>query len=479
MATLERRSRESFARLAMLTCCFLAPSVRSTAQSQPKEWTFSLSARESNEIDRVTNGVSEADLIQDNFMASFGVSNRAERSRYGFVGRVGYDFYREGESQDQLLYGAAFAWDHDPSPRFRSLLSFGIDRGITADTLSSLGVLAPGVDSTSGMASWAIQHQKSPRTTIASSFSYNYVLFETDQPITGSQLVLGQSPFRDDFPPILSGPSDTGELELPDAEQSLLGIVATEGFSSPQTTSHWGSATFGVTQRLTEYTSMGFDFGGSYRTIERTGVGNQDGAEAGFRFWSQRRIGESKDVGGAYSLMRSLVNTPSTTVHSLVGGFGYYPRGKSMTLRVSGGVSYYQAESVTSQITPVADVSFGTGLTRSTTFSAAYRRQFAQSLGFGSTLLIDYASLALTQSFGRKVDLSLQAGASLASDPLIENSGYDAFNAGAALTWKIVESLSAGTSFFVLDTRSTTASITSDTTRNLWTIFVAYTTRWN
>jgi hypothetical protein len=466
--------------LVMGTFCALAWPSSSAAQNPPAEWTFSLSARESNEFERVSNGVTLEDLIQDNFTTSLGVTGRTERSRYSIFGRAGYDFYREGDYRDRLIYGVGFAWEKTPSPRFSSRLSLAVDRGFTAETLSTLGVVAPAVQSTNGTASWATQYQKSPRTAITTALSYNYVLFETDQPIEGSQLVLGESPFRNEFPPILAGPSDPQDIEIPDVEQSLLGIVATEGFSSLETTSQWGSAMFGVNRQLTQYTSMGFDFSGGYRTIDRTDLATQDGAEAGFRFWTQRRIGVSQDVGAAYSVMRSLVNVPSTTVHNAIAGYGYYPRGRNMTLRLSGGASYYQAESVTSEWTPVVDVAFATALSRSTTFSAAYRRQFSQSLGFGSTLLIDYAHLSLTQAFGRRVDLVVQAGASLAQDPLIPGSGYDALNGGAVLTWNaIVDHLRVGTSFFVLDTSSTNAVSTTDTTRNLWTIFIAYTARWN
>jgi hypothetical protein len=177
-------------------------------------------------------------------------------------------------------------------------------------------------------------------------------------------------------------------------------------------------------------------------------------------------------------LSRSLVLEPVTTIQTLVASYGYTPSGRSLSLSLSAGASYYQAESVTSQLTPVINASFSAGLTRTTRMSAAYRRQFSQSLGFGRSLLIDYANLTITQSFGPRVHLSLRGGGSFASDPLLEGSGYDAVQVGGVLTWRVIDSLSVGTSFYDLTREQTEFERTSRSTRNLWSFFATYTVRW-
>ena len=107
-----------------------------------------------------------------------------------------------------------------------------------------------------------------------------------------------------------------------------------------------------------------------------------------------------------------------------------------------------------------------------------YRRQFSQSLGFGTTLLIDYASLSLSQQFGSKVDLTLLGGGTFGADPLIEGSRYDAVQAGGTLSYRIVDSFQIGTSFFVLTTEQTDFGRPSETKRNLASVFVTYTATW-
>jgi hypothetical protein len=177
-------------------------------------------------------------------------------------------------------------------------------------------------------------------------------------------------------------------------------------------------------------------------------------------------------------MSRSLVLEPTTTIQTLVASYGYAPSGRSISLNLSAGASHYRAEAVTSRVTPVVNASFSAGLTRTTRMGAAYRRQFSQSLGFGRTLLIDYANLTLTQSFGQRVDLTLRGGASFATDPLLEGSGYDVVQVGGTLTWRVLDSVSLGTSFFDLTREQMTSNRTSKSTRNLWTVFATYTVRW-
>jgi len=232
-------------------------------------------------------------------------------------------------------------------------------------------------------------------------------------------------------------------------------------------------------RQLSEYSSLGFDLGGGYRTIDRGDPRFlQEGGQGAFRFWAQRRVGQSSTFGTFYSASRSLIVDPSTTIQTLSGGFGFLPEGRNVSLRLSGGASYYLAENGISSITPVADATFAAGLTRTTQLSAMYRRQFSQSLGFGSTLLIDYASVSLSQEFGSKVDLTLLGGGTFGSDPLIEGSRYDAVQAGGTLTYRVVESFRIGTSFFVLKTEQTNFGVPSETKRNLASVFVTYTATW-
>jgi hypothetical protein len=191
-------------------------------------------------------------------------------------------------------------------------------------------------------------------------------------------------------------------------------------------------------------------------------------------------VGRGSLFGASYELHRTLILDPPNTVQSVVGGYSYSrPRG-DLFLRVAGGASYFQADPLGDLLTPTVDVQFSAGLGRSTTFLAAYRRQFSQSLGFGQTLLIDYATVSLTQQFGTKVNLTLLGGGSFGTDPLFEGSRYDAVQAGGTITFDIVESFQVGTSFFLLETEQTNIIATEnfETRRNLWTVFARYSTSW-
>jgi hypothetical protein len=452
------------------------------AQDPPAEWTLSIGARESKEFSRVFSGVPEEDLILDNVNLGLAYNSRTERSQYGLFGRAGANAYREGDHRNQFNYGAGFSWSHTPSARFSSTLTFGADRGFQAETLSNLGVLAPGMDSSAAHASWGLQYRTSPRTTFSSSISYDYIRFESDQPIPGSQIVLGQTPFRDEFPRLFPGRPDHDEIPLPDPEGGVIDILATEGFLLGASGSHSGTAIFGVSRQLSEYSSFGLDLGGGYRTIDRGDRGDarflQEGAQGAFRFWAQRRAGRSSTFGTSYEVGRSLILDPATTIQTLSGGYGFAPEGRNVSLRLIGGASHYLAENGISSITPVVDGTFAAGLSRTTELNILYRRQYSLSLGYGTTLLIDYASMSLTQQFGSKVDLTLSGGASFGTDPLIEDSRYDAAQAGGTLSYKVVESFVVGTSFFVLRTEQSAFFAPSETKRNLLSLFVAYTATW-
>jgi hypothetical protein len=455
---------------------------RAGAQEPPTEWTLSLGAQESNEFSRVFDGVEQEDLILDNVNAQLGVQTRTQRSHLGFFGRVGYDFYRQSDYQDRFTFGGGLAWDYQ-GQRFGSGLSLSIERNLTAQTLSSLGVLAPGLRTDTINAGWAFNYQKSSRTALYTSLSYDNVKLESDRGIPGSSIVLPQSPFRDAFEPLLGAPdppTDPDTIELPDPEESILDILATEGFSSPTTHSQWANVGFGVNHRATEHTTWGFDVGGGYRTIDDRIVDLRQGSEGGFRFWTQRTVGQGSLVSASYDFQRTLVLEPAQTIQSLVAGYSYSWPGRDLFLRLSGGASYFQAQPLGDLLTPTVDVLFSAGLSRSTHFSAAYQRQFSQSLGFANTLLIDYGSLSLLQRFGTKVDVTLLVGGSFATNPLIVDSRYDAIQAGGALSFRIVESLQVGTSFYVLETEQSDVIPTEivETRRKMWTASITYTTSW-
>jgi hypothetical protein len=452
-----------------------------TASSQEPqgEWTLSIGARESNEFSRVFNGIAEEDLILDNVNLGLGYRTRTERSRFGLFGRAGANAYREGDQQDRFNYGAGLSWSYTPSARFDSTLILGADRGFQAETLSNLGVLSPGADSSAAQASWSLQYQTSPRTTLSTSVSYDYIRFESDQPLPGSQIVPGRTPFREEFPRLFPERLDDDAIALPDPEGGVVDILATEGFLLGTSGSHSGMVIFGVSRQLSQYSSLGFDVGGGYRTIDRGDERSlQEGAQGAFRFWGQRRAGPSSTFLASYEFNRSLILEPATTIQTLSGGYGYSPQGRNISLHFSGGASYYLAENDVSSLTPVVDATFDAGLTRTTHLSALYRRQFSLSQGYGATLLIDYANLSLTQQFGSKVDLTLMGGGSLGSDPLIEASRYDALQAGVTLSYRVVESFVVGTSFFGLRTEQADPNRSLETRRNLASVFVTYTATW-
>lgn len=390
-----------YAMAAMMGFTLASPAL---AQEPPNDWSFSLGFQESNEYDLVENGIAREDRVLDNVNASLSFSTRTERSQFSLFGRLGSDFYREGDERDRLNYGGGFSWTRQSSPLFNMSLSQNVNRGFMLSTLSSIGLLASNVDTLSATTSWGMQYQTSPRTTIATSVNYSYIEWQNEQRIEGSQIVLEESPFANDFPDPAVEPTPGGDLLVLDAEDMVLGIIATEGLRAGDSKTHQASANFGVQRRLTERTSIGFDVAGSYRTIDYS-FQSLEGSEGAFRFWTQRALGRTSNVQATYQVRRSLVLEPTTTVHSASGGLSYSPREKDLTLRLHGGASYFQAEGSES-LTPTADVAFSTGLTRSTRFDASYQRQFASALGFGRTLLMDYANVSLTQNFGSSVDLT-------------------------------------------------------------------------
>jgi hypothetical protein len=460
-----------------------AGSGSSFAQEPQTQWTFSLGARETNEFARIDDGEPVDDRIMDAANTSLGFNTRTEKDQFGLFGRIGANVYRSSENRERLNYGAGFSWARQFSVQSQSRLSLSVDRGFRAETLTSLGLLAPGADTFATNASWTLAHQATPRTSFSTSFNYHHIDLETDEPIPGSQIVPDEPPFIDDFPPIPppQNPSDDGGLIVPDVEDTVVDIIATEGLTTNQNSSHHAFAGFGVNHLISEYSQIGFDLSGGYRMFdsETSNVNDgRDGAQAGFRVYAQRRVGQASSVGTNYSVSRSLVMEPPTTIHNLVGTYGYAPTSRNISFNLSAGAAYYQAESLLSRVTPVVNAAFSAGLTRSTQFGAAYRRQFSQSIGFGRTLLMDYMNVSLTQNFGSRVDLTLRGAASFATDPLVETSGYDVVRGGGGLTWRVVDSVSLGTTFYHVARDQNFQEELSKSSRNVWSVYANYVAQW-
>lgn len=453
-----------------------------TAQEQQPRttWNVGLGIQEANQYDRLFNDVFQQDQILDNANATFGFSTRTPRARVGLFGRVGADFYRKGSYSDRVNYGGGFSWDFAPSERLRSILSQNVNRGFMIQTLSELGVLAPNVDTLAANTSWSLDYRTSPRTMVSTTLAYSFAEFESDQAIPGSQIVLNQQPLTGPFRSFgLERAGTDNELQVPDAQDAVLQILATEGIGVSKTTSHWATAIFGLRHRLTEYSMIGLDLGGGYRTIHTATEEPRDGAEGAFRVWAAKDIGSSTQASANYTFRRSLALRPNTTIHSLIGGFGHHTEGGRIDFDFRGGASYYQAETMKDSLTPTADARFTASLSRSTRFSSSYQRLFSQSLGFGRTLLIDLVNLSLEQEIGSRLTATALGGGSFATDPLVDGSRFDAVRAGGMVQYRILGGLSAGTSWFALRTEQGEGRGLDKTDQKLWSIFLNFNTSWH
>jgi hypothetical protein len=61
---------------------------------------------------------------------------------------------------------------------------------------------------------------------------------------------------------------------------------------------------------------------------------------------------------------------------------------------------------------------------------------------------------------------------------LIEGSRYDAMQAGATLSYQVVESFQVGGSYYFLRTEDAAFGTPSESERNLASVFVTYTATW-
>ena len=326
------RNRYAAKRAAPYLIAFILMTVTTrpaSPQSQQNDWSLFLSLRETRQFDRTSNGVPIEDRIADGASAGLTYSTRTERSTVSLNGRVGANTQREPATneRDRLTYGAGFSWSYRSSARSQMRLSQRVSKNIRLDTLSELGVFPRGFDTLTATTTWSYQHQSGPRTSWGTSLGYGYRKFDNARPIDGSQIVLDEDPFGDDVA-IPTGVFDEPEnLDLPDGENDVLRILATEGLLDTNTRSHRASASFGMNHSFTQRTSLGVGFGGGYRSIDSNNA--RDGTYGSARATIQRTTSVSGAMSIGYTLSRSFVVEPGVVVHTLFAGWSYSPRTSS------------------------------------------------------------------------------------------------------------------------------------------------------
>lgn len=453
-----------------------------TAQNTTESWSFAFGVREGRELNSILNGVPlEEDAVRDSADVSISYSKARERGAIAFLGRIGTNFLRDDETSDfsntAVNYGGGLSWSRQLGTRTSSALSLNVSRNFRLETLSTVGGFGRDATGTAGGASWQIQHRSSQRTTWTTGVGYNATRIASATPIQPSQLVLREQPFADSLTSPFNEFSSDGEVNVRDAEDDVLQILATEGLAGTRSTLQSGNVTLGMNRRFTERTSIGFNVSGSYSTLS-SDVAERDGAGAQLSAYAQRTVGRSSGVFSSYQFQRSLVLDPSTTIHSVFGGFNYAPENKDLSITASAGASYFQPEAGPSAVSPVGQAQIDGGLTESTGASFSYNRQYSQAIGFGRPYLIDYVSGRLTQSLGR-LSVTASAGASFANDPLQEDVRLNARRAGVSLNLEILSGLSAGTSFFALENERIEPSTRFDDSRRLWSYYLRFSTSWN
>ena len=450
----------------------------SEAQTPPSTWTFGLGFYETRQLDRTVNGEPTGDFVMDNANIQFGYATVRERSRVSFSVRAGTSFPREGieERRNQNDFGLGFGWNQRVTEHFQSTLDLNVSRNFSRETLSDLGLIAPDLTADSAGASWTTQYQAGPSTSLSTSLSYQFIDIANVRTIPGAQIVVTEQPFRDTLSiPLMD--DDGGPLPIRDAEQDILAILATEGLDGRANRSQDASAGFGLNHRVSERTSIGFQVSAGYRTFQQ-GL-QSEGSQAMGRLFVQRSIGKASALNAAYDISRSIVLVPTTTIQSVFGGYSTSGQETALAITLSGGVSLYDAQDVTSQWTPVGNVSLSGALTSSTTAGVSYVRQYNQAIGFGRPTLIDFANANLTQELGSRATFSLNVGATFSTDPLDLQGDSSARLAGASLTFRILSGLSAGTSFFWTETEFERFSATTTTQNKTWSFYLNFGTTWH
>lgn len=448
------------------------------ARSQQNDWSLFLSLRETRQSDRGQTGRAFDDRITDGASAGLSFSTRTERSSVGFNARTGVNFQREPdtESRDRLNYGGGFAWNYRTSPRSSMRLSQNVSKNIRLETLSELGRIGADFDTLTATTRWSFQHQSGPRTSWGTTLGYGYREFGNRAPVEASEIVLNEDPFGDEvaIPTEAFTPTDFDEMELPDGEEDILRIVATEGLNTTDAVSHRASASFGLNHSFTQRTSFNVGVAGGYRSIDASRA--REGSYGSVQAVLQRSTSVSSAVSTGYTFSRTLVIDPSVGLHTVFAGWSYSPTTSTLSIRLFAGASRYEAEGLPSTTAPVATASLAGALSRSTTAGIAYRRQFSVSRGFGRSLLIDYFSANLSQQIGSRVSAQINAGLTLGSDPLDDSLERDHWRAGGSLTARLVGGLRAGTSYHYTETEQTGEDAVSERQRSTWSFYLSYST---
>ena len=268
------RKRHALERVSayLIAILLLMTVAASSARAQGNDWRLFLSLRETRHFDRLQNDVPLEDRINNGATAGLSYSTRTERSTISLNGRVGVNVLREpaDQSRDRLNYGAGFAWSYRASARSQMRLSQRVSKNIRLDTLAELGVLPRNFDTFTATTGWSFQKQTGPRTSWNTSLGYGFREFGNTVPIDGSQIVLDEDPFEDDLaiPIDVFDVDEEDALDLPDGEDDVLRILATEGLLDTNTRSHRASASFGLSHSFSQKNSLNVGIAGGYRSID-------------------------------------------------------------------------------------------------------------------------------------------------------------------------------------------------------------------
>jgi hypothetical protein len=462
--------------LALTLMTTMVGSASPQTQSQPDAWNLALTLRESRALDRVRSGEPAEDRIIDAADASLGYSTRTERSNVGFFGRVGGNMYQDELSEDQITYGAGFSWNYRATERSNMSLTQSVNKNLRLDTLASLGLSPNDLDTLSANTQWSFQGQSGPRTSWSTGLGYNFAELRSLVPIQGSQIVLDEQPFGDEISIPLIDTSDPTQVALPDGETDILRILATEGLSDRNARSQQAYASFGLNHSIGQRTSLGFSLNGGYRSIETAQA--QNGPMGVVQMFLQQATSTASAVSVGYTFQSSFAIEPNVTIQTLFTGWSYTPEDSTVSFSVLGGASRFQAEGRDTTTQPVASALFSGNITESTTAGVSYRRQFSMPLGFGQSLLIDYADANINQAIGARVNAIANAGLSFGADPLDDGSKLDTRRAGGSVTVRIVGGLSAGTSYFYVENEQQTAVSNFEDSYKNWSFYLAYGTNW-
>ena len=458
--------------VALIVMASTASSTWAQTQSGVNDWSVFLALRHTEELDRIRNDIPVPDRKSDGADVGISFATRTPRSSVGVSGRIGANAYEDDRFQTQVTYGVGFSWNYRASSRSNMRLSQTFNKNLRLETLANLGLVPNDFATTGANTTWSFQQQSGPSTSWSAGLGYQFIELKNLTPIRGSQIVLDEQPFGDEISiPLIDATAPT-ELELPDGEQEILRILATEGLANRSTRSQNAYATFGLNHSIGRHTTVGFSANGGYRTIDSSFA--QDGPAGSVQLFIQRAFTIANAVSASYTVQRSFVIDPNTTIQTLFGGWTYAPEDSSVSATLFGGVSRYNAEGNPSTMQPVANAALAGNLTKSTTANISYRRQFSMPLGFGRSLLIDYANAGITQSFGTRVDASATIGASFGTDPLDEDSQFDTRRAGGSVTARIVGGLRFGTSYYYVENEQRTSVSGFDETYRNWSVYLTF-----